>query len=85
MRRKIETSKIVLAVVLVVCFIFTGIIIYGWLVYERQDAAGLAGVILTPAATALGFYSWKAKAENEIKLRMIYGNIHEERSDMDDR
>jgi len=73
MRRRRETSKVVLAVVLLVCFIFTGIIIYGWLVLDRTDAAGLAGVILAPAATALGFYSWKAKAENEIKLQKRYG------------
>lgn len=73
MRRKKETSKVVLAVVLIVCFVFTGIIIYGWLVLDRTDAAGLAGVVLTPAATALGFYSWKAKAENEIKLQKRYG------------
>ena len=73
MRRKKETSKVVLAVVLIVCFVFTGIIIYGWLVLDRTDAAGLAGVILAPAATALGFYSWKAKAENEIKLQKRYG------------
>ncbi len=73
MRRKKETSKVVLAVVLIVCFIFTGIVIYGWLKHDRTDAAGLAGVILAPAATALGFYSWKAKAENEIKLQKRYG------------
>jgi len=73
MRRRRETSKVVLAAVLIVCFVFTGIIIYGWLVLDRTDAAGLAGVILTPAATALGFYSWKAKAENEIKLQKRYG------------
>ena len=73
MRRRRETSKVVLAVVLIVCFVFTGIIIYGWLVLDRTDAAGLAGVILAPAATALGFYSWKAKAENEIKLQKRYG------------
>jgi hypothetical protein len=72
MRRRRETSKVVLAVVLIVCFVFTGIIIYGWLILDRTDAAGLAGVILAPAATALGFYSWKAKAENEIKLQKRY-------------
>lgn len=75
MKRKRETSKVVLTVVLVVCFIFTGIIIYGWLLWDRADAAGLAGVILAPAATALGFYSWKAKAENEIKLQKRYGDF----------
>jgi len=73
MRRKKETSKVVLAVVLVVCFAMTGIVLFGWLKYDRTDAAGLAGVILAPAATALGFYSWKAKAENEIKLKKRYG------------
>ena len=77
MRRKRETSKVVLAAVLIVCFVFTGIIIYGWLVLDRSDAAGLAGVVLAPAATALGFYSWKAKAENEIKLQKRYGTKKE--------
>jgi len=73
MRRKKETSKVVLAVVLIVCFVFTGIVIYGWLAFDRTDAAGLAGVTLAPAATAIGFYAWKAKAENQIKLQKRYG------------
>lgn len=73
MRRKKETSKVVLAAVLIVCFVFTGIIICGWLVLDRTDAAGLAGAILAPAATAIGFYAWKAKAENQIKLKKRYG------------
>jgi hypothetical protein len=72
MRRRRETSKVVLAVVLVVCFAMVGVVLFGWLIWDRTDAAGLAGVILTPAATALGFYSWKAKAENEIKLQKRY-------------
>lgn len=74
MRRRRETSKVVLAVVLVVCFAMVGVVLFGWLIWDRTDAAGLAGVILTPAATALGFYSWKAKAENQIKLQKRYGN-----------
>jgi hypothetical protein len=76
MRRRKETSKVVLATVLIVCFIFTGIVIYGWLVWDRTDAAGLAGVILAPAATAIGFYAWKAKAENQIKLKKRYGILN---------
>ena len=71
MRRRRETSKVVLAVVLVVCFVFTGIIIYGWLVLivpTPQFQGNLA-----PAATAIGFYAWKAKAENQIKLKKRYG------------
>ena len=72
MRKRRETSKVVLAAVLVVCFAMTGIVLFGWLKYDRTDAAGLAGVILAPAATAIGFYAWKAKAENEIKLQKRY-------------
>lgn len=74
MRKRKETSKVVLTVVLVVCFVMVGIVLYGWLVYDRTDAAGLAGVILTPAATCIAFYSWKAKAENQIKLQKRYGD-----------
>ena len=73
MRRRRETSKVVLAALLVVCFAMTGIVLFGWLKYDRTDAAGLAGVILAPAATAIGFYAWKAKAENQIKLKKRYG------------
>ena len=73
MRKRRETSKVVLAAVLVVCFAMTGVVLFGWLKYDRTDATGLAGVILAPAATALGFYSWKAKAENQIKLKKRYG------------
>ena len=72
MRKRRETSKVVLAAVLVVCFAMTGVVLFGWLKYDRTDAAGLAGVILAPAATAIGFYAWKAKAENEIKLQKRY-------------
>ena len=85
MRRKREASKIILAAVLIVCFTMVGIVLYGWLVYDRADAAALAGVLITPATTAIGFYSWKAKAENQIKLRKLYGNdtFHDEGSDID--
>ena len=72
-KRKIETSKKVLAAVLIVCFAMAGVVLYGWLRYDRTDAAGLAGVILAPAATAIGFYEWKARRENEIKLKSYFG------------
>jgi len=78
MRKKRETSKTVLAIVLTVCFILAGIVIYGWLALGRDDASGLVGVILAPAATCIGFYSWKAKAENQIKLKKIYNDYKEE-------
>lgn len=39
-------------------------------------------VVLIPAvfaeqATATGFYFWKAKEENKIKLRAAYGDLYE--------
>lgn len=34
------------------------------------------------AAVVAAFYSWKAKAENQIKLRRIYGDIAKEATQM---
>ena len=67
-RRKIEFSKLVLSAVL-----FTSVA--GFVIGVRVvilDPSQL-GVFLayvgTPAATAIGFYSWKAKAENVVKIK----------------
>lgn len=67
-RRKIECSKLVLWAVL--CTYFAGFGVGVWAV--ALDASQL-GVFLayvgTPTATVIGFYSWKAKAENVVKIK----------------
>lgn len=65
--RKLTTTKRILYGTLIVCGIFIAIIIAAWAIWDRTDAAGLAGVIAAPAAVVIGFYEWKAKAENMAK------------------
>lgn len=65
--RKLTTTKRILYGTLIVCGIFIAIIIVAWVIWDRTDAAGLAGVIAAPAAVVIGFYEWKAKAENMAK------------------
>lgn len=64
---RLSTSKRVLYFTLIICGIFLSVIIVAWVLWDRTDAAGLAGVVMTPATAAIGFYSWKAKAENLAK------------------
>ena len=66
---KKETSKVLLLFVCLVSLILISIIIYAWVVFDRTDAAALAGIALAPAVTVIGFYSWKAKNENLLKIR----------------
>ena len=64
--KRFETSKVALAAALT--FSFTGglVVIIGW-VQGLPDAWQMLGAVLVPGATALGFYAWKAKAENLVK------------------
>ena len=67
-RRKLEFSKIVLGLVLLTYFVgvFIGVKV------SLIDISQL-GVLLayrgTPTAAAIGFYCWKAKAENIVKIK----------------
>lgn len=69
-REPATTSKIVLFATLIVWAIWITAIIAVWAIFDRSDAAGLAGAITVVAAVVIGFYEWKAKAENLAK----YGN-----------
>ena len=62
--KKLSTSKRILYGTLIVCAIYIAVIIAAWVIWDRTDATGLAGVVAAPAATVIGFYSWKARAEN---------------------
>lgn len=63
------TSKRLLLYVCLFCFTLLIFIVAAWIIWDRSDAAGLAGVVISPAVTAIGFYCWKAKAENVLKLQ----------------
>lgn len=67
-RVKHETSKIALAGVLIFCACWLIACLIGWFV-GLSEAYLMAAVPTTVAATSVGFYAWKAKAENVIKIR----------------
>lgn len=66
--RKLEFSKIVLVLVLLTYFVGVFIGVKVSLIDVSQLAALLA-YIGTPTAAAIGFYCWKAKAENIVKIK----------------
>ena len=74
-RKTPNYSKLILTIIM---FIFCGVAIWGvYLVQSFSNSsaeycASMFGALLTfvaaPTAVAIGFYAWKAKAENAIKL-----------------
>lgn len=69
MKDKRTTSKWLLLGACLFSFTLLLCIVLAWIVWDRSDAAGLAGIVISPAVAAIGFYSWKAKAENVLKLQ----------------
>lgn len=71
---RFETSKVILFVVGAVTIWVTAFTFQ--MIEETKDLSPLAYLIPTvfgELATATGFYYSKAKAENRIKLRKLYG------------
>jgi arginine exporter protein ArgO len=70
-KRRFEYSKLILTLVLSTYFVGVGLGV--WVVI--QDFSQLYAVLTfigAPTAAALGFYTWKAKAENMIKLKKAH-------------
>lgn len=70
-RRKIEFSKLVLSAVLVSYFVGFGLGFWAVIVDPSQLGVFLA-YVGTPTATVIAFYSWKAKAENVVKIKQAH-------------
>lgn len=73
-RHKLEFSKILWAIAFVsttMLDIFCGIMV--WRTLDMSVFAYWIPAKYTELATATGFYFAKAKAENEIKLKKVYG------------
>lgn len=66
--RKIEFSKLFLSAVLFTYFAGFGVGVWAVTIDISQLGVFLA-YVGTPTATAIGFYSWKAKAENVVKIK----------------
>ena len=67
--KKIEFSKLILIVAYFTGMLFTAIAAYVAIV--GGDAGSFANIVLAIwglASTAVGFYYWKAKAENLVKI-----------------
>ena len=69
--RKIEFSKLVLSAVLLTYFAGFGLGFWAVLIDLSQLGVFLA-YVGTPTATVIGFYSWKAKAENVVKIKQAH-------------
>lgn len=73
-KKKYEFSKLILFTVGIVAFlvtIFTFIMV--WRTDNLEPLVYLIPAIFAELATATGFYYSKAKAENRLKLRKLYG------------
>lgn len=67
-KKSFEFSKLVLLVVMVLYLIAAGVgIALSFIDYTQYST--LAMLVGAPTATAIGFYAWKAKAENVIKIK----------------
>lgn len=67
-KKHFEFSKLVLLSVMILYFFAAGVGIAISLVDYTQYST-LAVLVGAPTAAAIGFYSWKAKAENVIKIK----------------
>lgn len=71
---KFEFSKIIMIVVGAVTFIVTAFtLIIVFITGDTSPLAYLIPAVFAEFATATGFYYYKAKSENQIKLRKKYG------------
>ena len=69
-KTKRETSKVILTILAPIA---VGVIIYACaLMWHTGDTSGLAYLlpsVAAPMSTAIGFYYWKAKAENLVRMQ----------------
>lgn len=78
-KTKMEFSKkilLVAGVVNIAVIIFACVMM--WRTFDTSPLAYLIPAVAAEVATGTGYYYWKAKAENQIKLKKIYGNLKEE-------
>lgn len=67
-KKAVEFSKAVLLVVMILYLVVVNVgIALSFIDYTQYST--LAMLVGAPTATAIGFYAWKAKAENVIKIK----------------
>lgn len=67
-KKHFEFSKALLLAVMILYFVAVGIGVKLSFV-DYTNYSTLAMLVGAPTATTIGFYAWKAKAENVIKLK----------------
>ena len=70
--KKIEFSKIMVALVMCTYFVGVGTGTVVVLTQAPEQIQWYFSFIAAPTALAIGFYTWKAKAENVIKISEGY-------------
>lgn len=77
-----EFSKKILVVA---GFVNIGVILFAcvlmWRTMDTSPLAYLIPAVAAETATGTGYYYWKARAENQIKLKSKYGNLADEIAD----
>ena len=78
-KKRFEFSKIV-AVIGMAMWVFVNLFALAMiaLTLDLSPLAYVIGSVDAVVAVVLGFYYWKAKAENQIKLRQEYGDLARE-------
>ena len=83
-KTKMEFSKkilLVAGVVNIAVIIFACVMM--WRTFDTSPLAYLIPAVAAEVATGTGYYYWKAKAENQIKLKKIYGDLVNEEAGED--
>lgn len=71
MRKRIETSKLILIVAAVFFSVITGFTFYAvWLTRDVSPLIALIERASYPITAGVGFYYWKARAENLLKIKI---------------
>ena len=79
MKKKFETSKVIIAYILILTTIVTAVTLYITIKSYDLSALGyLIPAIFAELATATGFYYKKAEAENKIKLAKTLNEAEKE-------
>lgn len=75
MKKREFSKKILVFMTVFVVAITVFSLVLMWQTKDTSPLAYLIPAVFAEYATATGFYYWKARAENEIKLRRTFGEV----------
>lgn len=83
MKKREFSKKIIIFMTVFTVIITIYSLILMWKTNDTSPLAYLIPAVFAEYATATGFYYWKARKENEIKLRRLYGEEAKQAFDND--